>query len=100
MVPDPSRNVLSCRVLEAFNLIQAMMVESFPQWAERRLDIGEVDNKSRARIDRSFDSNFNPIGVAMHAVAPVFPGNVWQPVRSFESEGLRDFHRIPTTLWV
>jgi hypothetical protein len=77
-----------------------MVVESFAQGAERRFDIEEVDNEAGARIDGPFHSNFDPIGVAMHAVAPVLSRDVWQAVRSLECEGLRDFHRTPIALWV
>jgi hypothetical protein len=77
-----------------------MVVESFSQGAERCLDIEEVDNEARARINRPFHSNLNPIGVTVHAMALVLSGDVWQAMRSLESEGLRDFHRIPIALWV
>ena len=77
-----------------------MVVELFAQGAERRFDIEEVDNEARVRINRPFHSNFNPIGVAVHAMAPVLSGDVWQAMRSLESKGLRDFHRTPIALWV
>ena len=99
-LPDPSRDILRCWILEAFDLIQAMMVESLSQGAECRLDIEEVDNKARARIHRPFDSNLDPIGVPVHAMASVVCGHVWQTMRSLESEGLRNSHRIPIALWV
>jgi hypothetical protein len=77
-----------------------MVVESFSQGVERSLEIEEVDNEACARINRALHSNFNPIGVAVHAVASVLSGDVWQAVRSFKCEGLRDFHRTPIALWV
>ena len=59
MAPDPARQNLAGRVLEAFDLVQIVVVEPTSQRLTGFGDVGEINDPSELRIELSLDVNPN-----------------------------------------
>ena len=56
LVPDPHRQVLAGRVLEARHLVEITVVQCVIEQAPGVLYLGEVDNPTCDRIDRALEA--------------------------------------------
>jgi hypothetical protein len=93
VLPDPNRDIFRRGIVESLNIVQILMVEPLKQRLEGRFDGEEVSNKACDGIDLAFESEFYPVGVAVQPATAVLCGNIWQEVRRFETESLRDLHK-------
>ena len=62
------------------------MVELFVKRLECLLDLGEIDDPAKVRVDRSGDMQFNTERMSMHATAFVSGGHLRQAMRSLKRE--------------
>ncbi len=100
---NPNGDVLRRRIFEAGDLVQAMMIELREQRPERLFDREEIDDEAGRRIDRSFELEFDAIGMAVHVAAAMRRRDVGQEMRGLEGKGLGDLHGSygkPMSLWV
>jgi hypothetical protein len=98
--PDPDGDVFGSRIGEAFDIIEAMMIELLKQRRKGRFDIEKVGNETGVRIDRSNQPQFDAIGMSVHPMAAMRRRHVGETVRRLEGEGLSDLHGMPNTLCV
>src|SRR5690606_12095935 len=85
-VPDPLREDLARRVLEAGDLVQVPMIELLPERLPDVVDDAEVDEPSRLRIDGASDGELDLERVAVEAPALVTIRHVRQEVGRLEAE--------------
>jgi hypothetical protein len=92
MLPDPYCQPFAGRVVEAFDVIEVMVIEAVVDWFERRLDIGEVHDPTGLRIDIATDMQFDPEGMPMQARALMPWRNMGQPVCCFDGKDFENVH--------
>jgi len=78
--PYPSREVLTCGVLQPIYFIQIMMVEHLSDRLERFGDFSIVDEPAGLWIDLAAHPHFTPEGVPMKAETLMLGRNIWQAV--------------------
>jgi len=82
--PYPLRKILAGGVLEAFNLIEAMMIELVEQGLKGSPQVGKVHHPARFLTDRTADVDFNPERVSMHAGTFVPFRDIGKPMGRFD----------------
>ena len=92
MTPDPTRQLLARRIFETFDLVQIVVVESPPYRLEGFGDVGEIDDPSKAGIQRALDVYTHAKRVTVKPLALVPLRDVWKQVRRFECELFPDLH--------
>lgn len=93
MTPDPTRQDLAGRIIEAFDLVQVVVVEAKTERLARFPDVCEIDDPAELGVLLALDANPNPIRVAMQALALVAVGQIRKQVRGLETELFPDLHR-------
>ncbi len=93
MTPDPLGKNLAGRVLEAFDLVQVVVVEPQPERFEGLGEIREVDDPAElgVRLSLYIDPNAKRVAVQTFALVPL--GYVRKQVRSLEPKLSPDLHR-------
>ena len=86
LFPDPHGHHFRGGVLQALDLIEQVVVEPAHDGVDRLLEISEVDQPTRSRVDLPTDRHLATEGVAMHAPALVPFWYIRQVMRRFESE--------------
>src|SRR5579862_3924251 len=88
-------------VLEAWDLVQHVMVELRAQWLERRGDVVEIPHPAGALVDCAGNADAHAIRMPVHPRARMRLRHAGEPVRSLERElGEELHHRSPSTLCV
>ena len=95
MSPNPARQNLAGRVLEAFNLVQIVMIQLLPNRFADIPNVGEINDPTELRIELSLYANTNPVRVPVQTLALVPVRNVRQQVRRLETELSPDLHIGP-----
>jgi hypothetical protein len=90
--PDPDGYVLARWILQTFNFIQIMMVEHVVVGRECRLDVCEVDNPPRQRINFARDVNLRREGMTVKSSAFVALWDVRQAMCRFKNELFEYLH--------
>ena len=90
-LPDPLRQVLAGGIFQAWDVVQVVVVESFVDRLEDRLDLGEVANPASMRIDLALDIDGGAEGMAVQATTLVTRWDVGQEVGGFEGEFFEQF---------
>ena len=93
LVPDPPREVLAGRILQAYDLIEIVMIEALVDRLERRFHVGEIHHPAAVRIHRSAQMQLDAKGMAVQPRALVPGRHVGQAVRGFDREGAEDIQR-------
>ena len=94
LLPDPDGEVLRGGVLETLDLVQEVMIEQVYQGSGNSLQIAEVDEPSRMRINLTSDRQFSTERVTVHSPALVAIREIREKVCSFESKVLRQLNDI------
>src|SRR4051812_48364601 len=89
-VPNPRRKVLACRVLEALDLIQVVVVQLRVERLEGGLDVTEVHEPTGRRVHVAADVDLDLEAVSVQPSALVPLGHKRQPVSRLEAELLED----------
>ena len=95
MRPNPSGDVLARRILQAFNLIQVVVVECLLEWCKRRLNFRKIHDPASRFRDCSFHENRDMELVAVQSSTFVSRRDVREAVGSFEREFPEDFQNLP-----
>src|SRR2546426_295800 len=90
--PNPSRQILACRVLQALNLVEVVMVELLVQRLKCALDVSKVHYPTAVPIDGATNVDLHPERVPMQSSALMIVGDVRQAMRSLNGECLERFH--------
>ena len=91
-LPDPPGQHLGRRILEPFDVIQIVVVQSLEDRFECRLDVTEIQDPSRPLVGLAPHVDPYPVGVAVQPPAFVTFGDVGQQVSRVEREFLPDLH--------
>jgi hypothetical protein len=91
-IPYPAGNVLAGRVFQAWNVVQIVVIQLFPQGKEGGFDVGEVHYPAGLCSYRAADMQGYLKGVAMKSAALVVGGDIRQPVGCFDRKFLEDIH--------
>jgi len=95
--PYPLRKILAGGVLEAFNLIEAMMIELVEQGLKGPPQVGKIHHPARFLTNRATDMDFNPERVSMHAGTFVPLRDIGKPMSRFDLKYSKNIHeRIVT----
>ena len=94
-LPDPAREILTGRVLEAFDLVQIVVIQSFPNRFAGIPNVGEINDPTELRIELSLYANTDPVRVPVQTLALVPIRNVRKQVRRLETELSPDLHIGP-----
>ena len=73
-VPDVFGDVFARGVFEPGDLVEIPMIQRFPNWTNRNVDVRVVDEPSRPLVDRSADADFDAKAVTVQAAALVSGG--------------------------
>ena len=92
MIPDPSGQVFTGRILESVNIVQAVMIELLKQGLEGVPQISEIHHPTGMLANRTTDMNFDPERVPMHTGALVPFRNVGQTVSGFDLKNTENIH--------
>jgi hypothetical protein len=76
--PYPSREVLTCGVLQPIYFIQIMMVEHLSDRLERFGDFGIIDEPACLWIDLAAHGHFASEGVTVKPEALMLSRHIWQ----------------------
>lgn len=71
LAPDPDREELGCRVIEAFDLVEQVVIEAGHDGVDGTLQVCEIDEPADRGIDGSPHHHLAAEGVAVHAPALV-----------------------------
>lgn len=94
LLPDPLGDDLAGRVLQAWNLVQVVVVELLVKWLEDRFDFGKIANPAGVRVDLAFDVDGHSKGVAMQPATFVPGGHMGEPVGRLENKLFEQFHKM------
>ena len=92
LVPDPCRELLAGRVLQAGDLVEIVMVEAIQHRLEDATQIGEIHHPAGMWVRFTRYMQFDAERMSMQTCAFVPVRNVGQPVRGLEGETLEDVH--------
>ena len=95
MLPNPAREILAGWVLQAFDLIEAVMIDLLFDKREGGFDLCKIEHPAEMRVNWSFYVNLNLKAVTVHAAALVAWWYIRQPVRRLDTELLENLH-VPT----
>jgi len=98
VVPDPARQILARRILEAGDLVQVAMIEALEGRLERGSHVGEIHHPTRVRIDLALKMQLYAERMPMKAGAFVIRRHLRQAMCSLDGEGSEQVHGSrPTT---
>ncbi len=97
-LPNPNCDVFCGWILEPFNLIKTLVVETHERRRKGILDIEKINDKACNRINYAFEFQFDTVGMAVHLMTSMCRRNIWQAVCRLKGEGLSYLHLIPITL--
>lgn len=86
LVPEPPRQVLARGVLEPRHVVQVVVVEQVVQRLPNQVDIAEVDEPARFRVDATMDAKLDFEAVTMQARALVTRRHLRQAMGGLEAE--------------
>ena len=92
--PDPAREILARRILEAGNLVLIVMIEPIERRLKRCAHIGEIHDPSGMRIDLACQMQLHSERVPVQACTLVPRRYVGQPMRGFDGEGAEEVHTV------
>src|SRR6185437_4709737 len=92
-LPEPHRELLAGRILEAGDLVEIAVVERLMERSEGGRELGEIAHPAQARVERTRDVHRQQKGVSVQARAFVAGRNVGQAVCRLDAEFLEDLHR-------
>ena len=90
--PYPLRKDFAGGVFEAFDIIEAMMVELVKQGLKGPPQIGEVHYPARFLAHGTADVDFDPEGVSVHAGTFVPLRDIGQPVGRLDLKNPKNIH--------
>jgi len=88
LLPDPDGQKFGGRVAEAFDIIEEVVIEPGDDRVHRALQIGEVDDPARLRVDLPANRHFSPERMSVHPPALVSVGHIRQEMSRLEAEVL------------
>ena len=92
LIPNPFGQALAGRVVQAWDVVQIVMVQLVVQRLEGALHIGKVHHPAHLRVQRTADMQLYPERMAVQAGALMAFRHIRQAVGGFEREGLEDVH--------
>jgi hypothetical protein len=103
--PNPTCKIFTRWILQSFYFIQVAVVDFVFNCLEGALNVGKVDDPAKLWIDWTLNMDFDLEAMAVQTTAFVSGGYVWEAVRRFDREYLKNLHgfsphRIPTNLCV
>lgn len=92
LMPNPSRQIFTSRILKPRNIVQIPVIESLVQRFERACDIGEILYPTGFGSDRTAHAELD--AERMSVKPPAFVGfrHVRQTMSRFDSKDLEYFH--------
>ena len=97
---DPYCDVFRSRILKSAHIVETLMIKLGQQRRKCSLDIEKINHETGRWLDWPFEPKLDPIGVAMHPMAPMGRRNIGEPVSGLERECLCNSHGMPISLWV
>lgn len=99
LVPDPLGDHFAGGVFQPGDVVQVVVVQLIIDRLEDRLDLGEVADPARVRVERAGQVQADLERVAMQTAAFVPFRDVGQAVGRFECEFLENFHWWTCISW-
>ena len=90
-LPEPDGDAFRGRVVEAFDLVENVMIETGDERVDDSLQIGEVHDPPAGLADRAADGHFSTERMAVHPAAFVPFCYIRQEVSGFKAEILHEF---------
>src|SRR6185312_5146401 len=87
-VPYPHRYVLKARDREPVDVVEHAVVERLAQSLHRRLELGEIDHESGARIGGTFHRHSDPERMAVHPAVRMVGLLVGEEMRRVEGNSM------------
>src|SRR2546426_12468763 len=84
LFPNPNRDVFTCGIFQAWNVVQVIMIQLFPNWPERCRDLRIVHHPAQLWIAFARYDNIDFETVSVQPAALVRFGQVRQQVRGFK----------------
>ena len=91
-LPEPDRQILEGRVLEAFDLVQIVVIEDLEEGPDGAGDVAKIANPATLGADRAREMHRDLERMPVQAVTFVVGRHIRQPVGGFERELLEDLH--------
>ena len=90
--PDPSREIFAGRVLEPFDVIEAMMIELVEQGLKGAPQFGEIHHPAGLLTNGTTDVDFDPERMPVHAGTFVPLRDIGQAVGGFDLKYAKYIH--------
>ena len=90
--PDPDRELLAGRILQAGNIVEAAMIDLLEDRRECRFDLGEIHHPAGMRLRFSRHMDFHAERMPVQPRAFVAGGHVRQAVRRLDLEYFENVH--------
>lgn len=91
-LPDPARQIFAGWILQAFDLVQVMVVQLIEQGLKRDAQVGKVHDPSAARAYFAADMDLDAKRVTVDARALVSGRNLRKVMRCFNLENAENIH--------
>lgn len=91
-VPDPDGEVFAGWIFEAWHVIEIVMIQLLKQGRESGLDVGEVTDPTKRRLDRSAQMNLDLERMPVKTRTFMALRYVGQAMRRLDAKLLEDFH--------
>ncbi len=91
---DPFGEVFAGRIFQSWNVIQVVVIESFIQGLEDRLDFGEITDPADMGIDFAFKVDSDAEGMAVQPSTFMTLWNMRQEVGRLKRKFFKNFHNL------
>jgi len=98
--PDPDRQPFGRRILQTFEVIEQIVVESVDEGIDGVAKLGEIDDLAEVRIDGAADGDLAAKRMTVGPPALVSLGYIRQEMRCLESKVFDQFHDVRHRLYV